>query len=510
MTHPLRSVEARVLTALAAEAKPWAIDELAQSLGLDQSPVSAAAAALAERGLAEIREIVVKEYRVGPKASAWPQAEFPERRVARGLAIHGGRARLQELPHQVGMDAREVGESLRWLQERGWARKDAAEVILLDPWRDGEPALDVDERWLAALRVVGPLWQNEPADNREWEQALKRLAKRSGVVEVRERRRRLASVTPAGRRAVDEGLEARAEVNELTTELLVTGRWREVDFRPYDVTLPGPRISAGKTHPMRRILEATRRVFLELGFEETTSPWIESAFWDFDALFQPQDHPARDMQDTFYLERPARCSLPDPALVDRVRRTHEDGGDTGSLGWLSPWSEALAARCVLRTHTTAATVRALAENPRPPRKVFSVGPVFRREAIDFKHLPVFHQVDGIVIDEGASFAALLSLLATFYRKMGFERVQFRPAFFPYTEPSVEAFVWMDARSDWFEMGGAGVFRPEVTAPLGCEVPVLAWGLGLERVAMFRFGLDDIRELYLAHLDWLEETPLCRS
>jgi phenylalanyl-tRNA synthetase alpha chain len=216
------------------------------------------------------------------------------------------------------------------------------------------------------------------------------------------------------------------------------------------------------------------------------------------------------MQDTFYLARPASCALPDPALVDRVRRTHEDGGETGSIGWRTRWSAELAGRCVLRTHTTAASVRARAADPRPPRKVFCVGPVFRREAIDYKHLPVFHQIDGIVIDEHASFAALLTLLGTFYRKMGFPKFQFRPAFFPYTEPSVEVFVYLESRQDWVEMGGAGVFRPEVTEPLGCTVPVLAWGLGLERVAMFRFGLSDIREIYLAHLDWLKETPLCRS
>ncbi len=163
---------------------------------------------------------------------------------------------------------------------------------------------------------------------------------------------------------------------------------------------------------------------------------------------------------------PEQATLPDPALVDRVRRTHEDGGDTGSIGWRTRWNPALAERCVLRTHTTAATARALYADPKPPRRIFSVGPVFRRETIDYKHLPVFHQVDGIVIDANASFAMLLTLLTTFYRKMGFPRIQFRPAFFPYTEPSVEVFVCLESRQDWVEMGGAGVFRPEVTEPLG--------------------------------------------
>jgi phenylalanyl-tRNA synthetase alpha chain len=164
---------------------------------------------------------------------------------------------------------------------------------------------------------------------------------------------------------------------------------------------------------------------------------------------------------------------------------------------------------VLRTHTTSTTVRALAADPVGPRRVFTVGRVFRRETIDYKHLPVFHQVDGIVVDADASFASLLGTLAAFYRKMGFEQFQFRPAFFPYTEPSVEVYIWFEKKKDWVEMGGAGIFRPEVTEPLGCRVPVLAWGLGLERLAMMRYDLSDIRDLYLPDTEWLKGVPLCR-
>jgi phenylalanyl-tRNA synthetase alpha chain len=201
--------------------------------------------------------------------------------------------------------------------------------------------------------------------------------------------------------------------------------------------------------------------------------------------------------------------LPGEELVDAVRRTHETGGETGSLGWRYGWSVDLARKVVLRTHMTAGTIRALAADPNPPRKVFAVGPVFRRETVDYKHLPVFHQVDGIIVDEQATFATLLGTLRAFYRKMGFGRFQFRPAFFPYTEPSVEVFVWAEGKRDWVEMGGAGVFRPEVTRPVGCRVPVLAWGLGLERLAMFRYQLSSIGELYRARLGWLKETPICR-
>ncbi|MDH3285581.1 MAG: phenylalanine--tRNA ligase subunit alpha [Acidobacteriota bacterium] len=494
---------------------PIGVARLAERLGRDQSPVSGAVTRLADDGLVEIAESSEQSFRVGGKAASWVAHGFPERRVARALAGTGGRSKLRDLPAACGMEQREVGQSLRWLSMRGWAVKERDVLVLGEGWTEApghEPEPCADELLVARLVAAEGEVPRARLDDEglSVDEALRLVEGRSGVIERRERRRRSVTLTAAGRGVLASGIAVRDEVNEVTTELLVSGGWRETSFRPYDVSLPAARPPTGKKHPFRRILDKTRRAYLDMGFEETASPWVESAFWDFDALFQPQNHPARDMQDTFYVAQPGRCPVPGGEIVERVRRTHEDGGTTGSTGWRYRWSRDAAERCVLRTHTTSATVRELARDPRPPRKVFCVGPVYRREAIDYKHLPVFHQVDGIVVDERASFAVLLTLLRTFYEKMGFDRIQFRPAFFPYTEPSVEVFVWMESREDWVEMGGAGVFRAEVTEPLGCEVPVLAWGLGLERVAMFRFGLTDIRELYMARMSWLEEVPLCRS
>jgi phenylalanyl-tRNA synthetase alpha chain len=300
-------------------------------------------------------------------------------------------------------------------------------------------------------------------------------------------------------------------VTQLTPELLADGGWREVELQPYDVTLAAKKLHAGKEHPFQRTLDRVRRVFLEMGFEEIVSPWVESSFWDFDALFQPQDHPARDMQDTFYVARPDRCRLPDEALVERVGRVHESGGDTGSTGWQYRWSRELAHKPVLRTHTTAATCRALARHTHGrPGKYFVIGPVFRRETADYKHLPMFHQVDGIIVDRHASLATLIGTLTAFYAKMGFPKVKVTPSFFPYTEPSAEVLLYLESRQSWIEMGGSGLFRPEVTLPFGITDRVLAWGLGLERLAMLVHGLDSIGELYYATMPWLREEPLCRA
>ena len=209
------------------------------------------------------------------------------------------------------------------------------------------------------------------------------------------------------------------------------------------------------------------------------------------------------------MERPRAARLPQKETVERVKLTHENGWQTGSTGWGYEWEQKRAEQVVLRTHCTASTIRALAEDPNPPRKVFCVGKVFRNETVSYKHLPEFYQVDGIIIDEEASLATLLGTLAEFYRKMGFPKVKFKPAFFPYTEPSAEVFVFMESKQSWIELGGSGVFRPEVTQPFGCHVPVLAWGLGLERLAMLRYGLNDIRELFGSDLDKIKEVALCQ-
>lgn len=504
----LPEIDYQVLTALQGKAQPISIDELSAEIGRDQSQVSAVCVTYGEQGLLAIETEEVRELAVGKVGQQLHQGgPWPENEIVAALAdgeVHD----IAELSREADIA---VGQYLRVLEAKGLARRQGRSVQLAP---GAEPQPQADEQLVRALCDTFGGRASEAEVRRQYpaidiDRALLLLQGRKGVIDVRARRTRLVALTGAGRALVDGGLKPRRQVTQLGSELLRSGEWRDADLRPYDVTLPAQTIHPAKVHPIVSIFEQTRRVFLELGFSEIVSPYVESSFWDFDALFQPQDHPARDMQDTFYIERPAEARLPDDALVERVRRTHEDGGETGSVGWRYRWSRDLARRPVLRTHTTASTIRALAADPRPPRKVFCVGPVFRRETVDYKHLPVFHQVDGIIIDERATFANLLGTLQAFYRKMGFDRFQFRPAFFPYTEPSVEVFVWAESKRDWVEMGGAGIFRPEVTLPFGCRAPVLAWGLGLERLAMFRYQLGSIGELYRSRLAWLKETPLCR-
>jgi phenylalanyl-tRNA synthetase alpha chain len=301
-----------------------------------------------------------------------------------------------------------------------------------------------------------------------------------------------------------------AEVNQLTPELVAA--WAAMSpqekarqrLRPFDFGVDVAVPAAGKAHPLTHIIHEIREIFVALGFQEIAGDYVEPAFWNMDALFIPQDHPAREMQDTFYVKDPARLPV-DGRLFDVVRDVQTTGGKTGSTGWGGSFKREESERALLRTHTTVTTVRHLAAHPEGPTRVFGIGRVFRNEAMDATHLPEFHQVEGIVVEEGATLAMLMGILREFYRRMGFPQVKFRPSFYPYTEPSLDVAVQWNGR--WLELGGAGVFRPEVTMPLGVKSPVLAWGLGLERLAMLRLGLTDIRQLYLSDVQWLRESPL---
>ena len=484
-----------------------ALPDLSAQLKLDQSRIMAAATEAAESGWIEIHEQSVDELVPADDAVKLVEAGLPERKALTLLSDAGGEMPTGEFAQAMNKAGIAVNDVFKWGTARGWIQRDKQGVRLADAGRNAlsSGSLAADEQLLVEAKGQ-PVEVDQASDP---ELVRKLLSKRPELAKIKSRTRRALSLTEAGRGLLESGkVERKQEKNLLTAEDLRSGAWREMTLRPYDVTLPAETSHPARVHPLRKIIEQPRRAYLEMGFTEVVSPMVESSFWNFDALFQPQDHPARDMQDTFYMAEPQQTDLPeDAALVDRVKRAHEDGGDTGSEGWGYKWSPERARQVVLRTHTTASTIRALAQHPEPPFKAFCVGWVCRNETMSYKHLPVFHQVDGIVIDEHASLASLLGTLETFYKKMGFAKVKFKPAFYPYTEPSVDVVVYLASRGKWIEMGGSGIFRPEVTEPLGCKHPVLAWGLGMERLAMIRYGLRDIRELYQGRTEALREMAL---
>jgi phenylalanyl-tRNA synthetase alpha chain len=335
----------------------------------------------------------------------------------------------------------------------------------------------------------------------EEKRALEQLKKRPNFIEIKEEKESLISLTDAARQIIptlsQENLERR-----LTTELISSGKWKETKFGALDVEASAPIVYPGRRHPLIEIIDEVKEIFVGLGFSEIEGPIIQSGFWNFDALFTPQDHPAREMQDTFYISAQKQ---PIPATKDqilKISRVHKQR-------WNRLWDAQEGQRLVLRTHTTPVTVQHLANIKSEVGRFFSVGKVFRNEKVSYKHLVEFHQVEGVATAPNASLRELMGLQKEFYSKMGIKRIKFWPTFFPYTEPSLQSMVYNERLKKWVELFGMGIFRPEVTIPLGIKTPVLAWGGGLERIAMLRFGLDDVRELYGNKLGWLRSVPRCQ-
>ena len=506
--------QGKVFALLLEKQDVLSIREIAAQSGVDLPLVTATLQHCKEQGWLTIEEKEREELVFADDAAKQVETGLPERQALALIAGTGaGSIKIRDLVGTLKEKDIQLNEVIKWGKTRDWLDKQKDEIHLTET---GKNALDnpaEDEKAVRLAFKLDPqsrtLFLDELPSHSIDADVVKRLLKnRPTFAKIKPRMFRFVELLPAGKKALTTDIKIIREKNRLTTEDIVSGDWQNIKLRRYDITLEAEKVYPAKIHPLQKIIQETRKVFLEMGFTEVVSPQVESAFWDFDALFQPQDHPARDMQDTFYMARPGLAELPATDAVEKVGRTHVDGWTTGSKGWGYQWSAERARKVVLRTHTTAASIRALAENPNPPRKVFCVGKVFRNEAISYKHLPEFFQVDGIIIDEHASLASLLGTLKAFYSKMGFEKVRFKPDFFPYTEPSIEVSGYMESKGKWIELGGSGVFRPEVTRPFGCNVPVLAWGLGLERLAMMRYNITDIRELYWSDLDKTKEIALC--
>ena len=273
--------------------------------------------------------------------------------------------------------------------------------------------------------------------------------------------------------------------------------------RPIDVEAAAPEVFAARSHPLQDVIDEVREIFVSLGFTEISGTLTQSSFWNFDALFTPQDHPAREMQDTFYLKDVNTNRIATPKQIAKVSESHK-------RGWRYNWKLEEAKRMVLRTHTTCVTIKHLADSNPDEARIVSVGRVFRNEKVSYKHLVEFNQVEGVVVGKNVTLRDLMGLQREFYYKMGLKKIKFWPTFFPYTEPSLQSMVYNEKLGKWVELFGMGIFRPEVTKPLEMTNPVLAWGGGIERIAMLKFALSDVRELYNNNLEWLRSVIKCPS
>ncbi|KAF5193112.1 Phenylalanine--trna ligase alpha subunit like [Thalictrum thalictroides] len=319
------------------------------------------------------------------------------------------------------------------------------------------------------------------------------------------------------RKGPNFSLERKKLVSVFTREHLLSGEWKNLEFKKYNFDANALPPSGGHLHPLLKVRERIRNIFIAMGFKEMqTNNYVESSFWNFDALFQPQQHPARDSHDTFFLKAPSTTlSLPE-SYLDKVKQVHESGG-YGSKGYQYEWKREEAEKNVFRTHTTAVTARVLyslaQQRPFTPQRYFSIDRVFRNEAVDRTHLAEFHQIEGVICDRGLTLADLMQVLQDFFKKMGMSNLKFKATCNPYTEPSMEIYSYHEGLKKWVEIGNSGMFRPEMLRPMGFpeDVTAIAWGLSLERPTMILYGIDNIRDLFGPKVDLklIKRNPICK-
>ena len=499
--HPL---EVRVLLAF-GERSSAVEAALREASGLDASRLSMALGWLLTKEAVRIeREVVTRRASLADAGTRYATDLIPELRILKWLK-EGQRLTVGDLRANRGLEPDEVSGAVGGLKGMGAIRIVEGGVL------DAVPGVDLTELDLlqqeidtlnSGSRVMGDAaYANDDA---LVERHFTKRGKGKGIFRIDEDKERTYALTNVGlvlARAVRErGVGTAEEVSQLTPELLKDGAWRGKSFRKYNIGLRPSRVYGGKKHPYRAFLDEVKTRLVSMGFEEMRGSLVENEFWNMDALYMPQFHPAREIHDVYFVREPRESRpIPEP-FATNVAHAHENGKGTGSVGWRYPFDAARARRLVLRSQGTAVSARTLAAGPKIPGKYFSIARCFRYDQVDATHAPDFFQVEGIVLGEDITFRTLLGLLRLFAVEVArAPEVKFLPAYFPYTEPSVELHV-RHPKLGWMELGGAGLFRPEVTLPLGVKVPVIAWGLGLDRMAMMALGIRDIRDLFTPDLD----------
>lgn len=459
---------------------------------LDKIKVSRALQFLENKGIVELRKTEKKIIDLDDNGIIYLRSELPERRLLH-LFEKNKTIDLEEARKNAKLSENELEAAIGVLKKKDMIELQKGRIIFTGNL--GEIAKkSLEEQFIETL----PLEQEKLKP--EQKLAFEKLKNRKNIVKIITEKQVLVNLTELGKQITKEDLtKLKNLIEELTPEIIKTDSWKGRKFRRYDITSPVPEISGGKKHFVNQAIEHARKIWTELGFKEMSGNSTQIGFWNFDALFTPQDHPVREMQDTFYIKN-IKGKLPDKKIVKAVKQSHESGVNK-SKGWQYQWKEDEARKVILRTHTTCLSSKTLSllgrlKTEERKGKFFAIGKCFRNETIDASHLFEFNQTEGIVVNRDANFIHLLGYLKAFLNKMGFVKIRFRPHFFPYTEPSVEADVYDEKSKKWIEILGAGIFRPEVVVPLlGEYIPVLAWGMGFDRLVMENYNIKDIRELY---------------
>jgi phenylalanyl-tRNA synthetase alpha chain len=495
----LRENEYKIFSLLKEIKSIISVDEISRRTKLNKSTVIKALLNLSKNQLVEIIEEKNSFLRVNEEGLTYTQIGLPENRLVEAAISAGGVIDLDEAVKSTHIEKKMVPIVLGWIKKKGLAtidrKKDRILLMATNYPRQGS-----EEKLLQILSKEGEMNFENLSDEIK---KTSYLLKRRNLIEEFSKIKRFVKLSNKGHKVTEKSVKMIDGATALDSKMITSGEWKKVKLLEYDVTSSPPVIYPGKRHFFSDFIDEGRRILLRMGFEEYDGPYVEEEFWNFDVLFQPQDHPAREIHDSYIIKKPRKGIIENTKLMERVKKTHENGWTTGSRGWKYKWSPDITRRLVLRTQTTAVSMRYLSKHKKPPIKMFCISKVFRPDVLDAKHSMEFTQLEGIIGDKNITLRHLLGLLKRFAKALGLGEVKFRPGYFPFTEPSVESFV-KHPKLGWVEFVGAGMFRPEVCKPLDIKFPVIAWGIGFDRLAMIRLGVDDIRELYSKRLSLLRE------
>jgi phenylalanyl-tRNA synthetase alpha chain len=469
---------------------------------------------LAGKGIvSEIRRELSVFFELTNLGREWKEKGTPEERIIELLRITPG-LRMPEIADTLKLDNKDTGSAFGALSKLGVLALDGEKKVVIvlpeDKLVNGRPSGGKAGERFALIRglldkAAGGLLAETDLSPAE-KTAMAGIAKKRGASDAAFREQDRETVV-FGFSSQAEPLAAalRAagvtgnEAGSLTPEMLESGSWKGKTFRSYNVNVPPTRLMPGRTNPYAKFLEDVKDKLASLGFEEFDGPLVETEFWNSDALFMPQFHSARDIHDVYRIAggsggAPALAKAIEEPWLSNVAAAHENGGKTGSRGWNYHFDREFTRRLILRSQGTVLSAKTL-PGAKIPGKYFGIVRCFRYDQVDATHLPDFYQTEGIVLGEDVNLRTLLGMLEMFAREVaGAREVKYVPGYFPFTEPSVEVHIKHPVLG-WFELGGSGIFRPEVTASLGVEVPVAAWGIGIDRMALMALGLNDLRELF---------------
>ena len=493
----LHNLERKILLTLKEFGDGLTINVIKKESKLGESEVNRAVEWLKGKNLITLDEEIKQKFKLTEIGRKCAEEGVPEKRFL--LAIKDNPLGFKEIMRKANLDKDEFNSAIGFLKDEGLIKIEGGKIIITksgikrleEPWMEDQ-LLPLLNDWMFFEEI--PIFLREVVP----------FLEKRGIIERKDFSIKTIYLTADGKEILPF-IKIEEKIDLLTPSIIVGKTWKNKEFRKYDISMPSPPIFIGKKQPYLRFVDEVKQKLISLGFEEMKGPVVELAFFNNDLLYMPQDHPARDVHDIYFIERGGGNLSRYKSLLEKVKRVHEYGWETGSKGWGYKFNKNNSKDIILRSQTTSVSIRKLlAKDLKIPGKYFTIDRVYRPDVIDWKHLTEFDQLDGIILGNQITFRELLGVLKKFAIEFGgAKKVKFVPGYFPFTEPSVELHIYMDGKG-WMEIGGAGIFRPEVTLPLGIDVPVIAWGLGILRLFMTKYDIKDMRQIFSDNLKWLRE------